>query len=385
MLGPELQGEWSLYISGFTLGTIALGFGLSPAIHHYVAAGKIEKKTLVSQLFFFVILVTVIFFLVLLMIQGRQLEKVFLPQAGNKILLLIGLGFSLMLIIFNELMASILLAESQFTRKAKIIGFSSIILLGVYTVLYFFIPHESLSHFQYLIVFNLIVLFGQSFFLVFYVLKQDEYTLSYRFLDKKLFALLISFALLAYTANFVQFLNYKMDVWFINAYVLDESKLGIYTVAVSLAQLIWLVPIAFHTVIFTEVSQNKDINPKGKIRIWSFWVLLFAFAAAFVGYFISYLLVPLFLGEKYLYIIKVLPLILPGIVLFAPSILWSAYLAGINRIDVNLKASLIGFCVALLGDFLIIREHGILGAAIVTSFSYTITSLTTYIYFNKLN
>ncbi len=384
MLGPEVQGEWTIYVNAFAFGTIALGFGLQPAITHYIAAGKLNKKTLLSQLFLFVLGVSLLFGFIVLIINSLDIGEIFLPKFGNVQYVLLGLFFHFMLFILNQLFSAVLLAEKQFALTARISGFSAFVLLLIYSVLYYFIAATQFEYFHYFIIFNLLVLLGQAWVNVYSVLKQNGYSLSFKWLDKKLFSLLLSFALLAYATNFVQFLSYKMDIWFINAFEDKQAKLGIYAVAVSLGQLIWLVPSAFHSIIFTQISERTSGEQKKQIVGWAKKIFLFAIVCAIIGYVLAYNFITVFFGIKYQYVIEIFPYLLPGIVIFSPSILLCAYVAGVNRIDINLKASLIGFGIALVGGFLVIPTYSVIGAAAVSTIAYASTTIYVYFQFNKL-
>ncbi len=383
MLGPEVQGEWTLYINAFTFGLIAFGIGLPPAINHYLAANKIDRKFLLGQLFTFSVFVTIMFFLVLFLLEIIGLGSVFLPQIGSPYFVLFGLAAHLLLLVFNQLLAAVLLADRRFVTAARISAFAALGLLLLYAILYLLDWQLAQRYFLFFIIANLIILLLQMVFYARSILKDERYSLVLNVFRMKTIRLLISFALLAYITNFLQFLNYKMDIWFINAYVYDDAKLGIYAIAVSLSQLIWLVPNAFHAVIFTDVSADTSQDQKHKVEDWARKMLFVAVGCGLIGYLLATWLVPYLFGIRYTYIISVIPYLLPGIILFAPTILLSAFLAGRNRVDLNLKASAIGFILALVGNCCLIPSYGIIGAACATSISYSFSSIYTYYCFLK--
>lgn len=385
MLGPKMQGEWTLYVSAFTLGSIALSFGLPPALNHYLAAKKIEKKLLISQFFVFTLSITLFFIALLFIVKSSSLKSVFLPNIGNLNSVLLGLSLHLFFLIFNQLIVSALLANKLFAQTARIAVYGAISLFGLYAILYFLDQNTVQEYFYFLVGINLFVLLGQSILYLKEILKDRLYTLKFSFVNMNLAKLLLGFALLAYVTNFLQFLNYKMDIWFIRSFVEQETHLGMYAIAVSLGQLIWLIPNAFHTVIFTTISDNKNlVESKAKIFKWSKYIFILAVILAFVGYLLSIWLIPVLFGADYSYITSIFPYLLPGIVCFAPTILWSAYLAGKGRIDINFKASLIGFVAALIFNVLFIPTYGVVGAAAATSVSYFVSGIYAYYQFGKI-
>lgn len=379
MLGPDLQGEWYLYINAFTFGTVALGLGLSPAINHYLAAGKLNRKFLLGQLFFFAVVMGLLFFCILFLLNQHDLGSITLPELEKRNIILFGLGVHFLVLIFNQLLSSVLLAEGRFAQAAFITGLGAAALLVLYALLYFGLDGLPEAYFLWFIIANVFVLLIQCAFYLRGIYRIGGYQLNIRFFSKTTLFLLVSFAGWAYLANFVQFFNYKMDLWFIKAYETNASRLGIYGLAASLAQLIWLIPNAFHSVIFTNVSASKTLDYRRKVGAWSKKIFVLALGLAFVGYLLSYYLVPLLFGAVYQDVIEVFPFLLPGIVVFAPTMLVSGYFAGINRIDLNFKSSLIGFIICLVLNYLLVPVYSIYGAALASSVSYICSAA--YLYF----
>lgn len=384
MLGPELQGEWVLYISGFTLGTLALGFGLPPAINHFLAAGKLKKSVLIGQLFVFCLFVGLVFLLLAYVASYTKIGNIMLPDAVPFYFLILGLSGHFFLLLFNQLLGAVLLAERWFQTAALINIVGAIALLGGYSFMYWQAA-SAVQYFGWFIIFNLVVLGAECFLFLKKIVQSKEYGFQLTFFSKPVVVMFFSFAAWAYVTNFLQFLNYKMDVWFIEAYQKEPGQLGIYGVAVSLSQLIWLLPNAFHAVIFTDVSGGNAAIKINRIKNWSVKIFFLAISLALLGYILSFWLVPVFFSEAYIEVIEIFPYLLPGIVMFAPTILLSAYFAGINRVDINFKSSGLGFVICLILNYTLIPTFGIVGAAVASSGSYAISAGYLVYHFRRQN
>lgn len=268
---------------------------------------------------------------------------------------------------------------------ARINAITAIVLLALYGLLYFVFKTESLFTFTLFILLNLAILLCQLLLYLKSIFKIEEYTFcAFRLPTFKGNQALLIFASWVYLTNLLQFLNYKMDIWFINAYEVNQENLGVYVVSVSLVQLLWLVPNAFHSVVFSEVSSNANSTLINKIGLWTKRIFILSVILAVIGYFLSFTLVPLLFGEKYRGILEVIPYLLPGVILFSLTFLWSAYFAGIRRVDLNFRASFLGFIVCFALNFFLIPYYGIIGAAISTSFSYGCTALYLYWLYQRL-
>ena len=263
MLGPDIQGEWYLYINAFTFGTIALGLGLPPAINHFLAAGKLLKEDLLGQLLLFALGAGLLFFIFIFGLHASPWGVFILPQTPSQQLVFVGLGLHFTLLLLNQLLASVLLAEKKYIKSAGVASIGAVLLLLSYAAFHFLFSNEPTTYFLWLVAANLSVLMVQGLIYIKSLYTLNGYRFHLRFFSRSSFLLLLGFAAWAYITNFVQFFSYKMDLWFISAYESDSARLGVYGVTASLAQLIWLIPSAFHSVIFTDVS---GANQKGTVR-----------------------------------------------------------------------------------------------------------------------
>ena len=69
----------------------------------------------------------------------------------------------------------------------------------------------------------------------------------------------LAFALPCYAANTAQFLNYKLDV-FVVGFFAGTTSVGRYTLAVSLAQLLWLMSNSVASVLLPKVAASTDVG-----------------------------------------------------------------------------------------------------------------------------
>ena len=67
----------------------------------------------------------------------------------------------------------------------------------------------------------------------------------------------IRFAAPAYAANVLQYLNYRLDL-FLVAYFRDLRQVGLYALAATLTQLVWLISGAVATAVFARVGAAAD-------------------------------------------------------------------------------------------------------------------------------
>jgi O-antigen/teichoic acid export membrane protein len=188
---------------------------------------------------------------------------------------------------------------------------------------------------------------------------------------------IVTYSLPLYVGNLIQFLNYRVDVFFLNSY-LSVASVGLYTVAVSLAQVLWLVPNALATVVMREVAEVTDgrvpLARTAEVNRFCLWtsalggLVVFAVAAATVR---------TVLGAEFVASLHPLGVLLPGVVLFCPTIILSAYLNGIQKQMYTTWVAGAALVVTIVLNVILIPVIGISGAALASTASYSLSSIVT--------
>jgi O-antigen/teichoic acid export membrane protein len=160
-----------------------------------------------------------------------------------------------------------------------------------------------------------------------------------------------------------------MDLWFVDYYH-GKSDTGVYSLAVTLAQLVWILPNAIASVLYSYMassSQEDALLYLNKYVRISFYASLLISVTAFVFF---YFTVPLIYGQGFVKSTIMIGILLLGIVPFSIPILAGSLFAGIHKVKYNFFASSIGFVVCLILDIVLIPRYGALGACYATVLSY---------------
>ena len=191
-------------------------------------------------------------------------------------------------------------------------------------------------------------------------------------------------ALPCYAANVAQFLNYKLDV-FVVGFFAGTASVGRYTLAVSLAQLLWLMSNSVASVLLPKVAASTaGSDDRGSVGHTARVTRLSLWATAFCGLALGVLgtqVIPLVYGEPFRPSVAALIWLLPGIVVFSVTNVLSAYIAGIGKPRLNLLVSGISLVVTITLDLALIPKFNIVGAAIASTVSYTLSALLSLLFF----
>jgi O-antigen/teichoic acid export membrane protein len=170
--------------------------------------------------------------------------------------------------------------------------------------------------------------------------------------------------------NISQMINYRFS-FFILQKLKGKAELGIYSIAISLAESIWIFTISITTYQFSKLVNTN--NKKEQIRI-----TLLSLNLSFFGTIIMLgvlLLLPqnlfdLLFGNGVKSIKFILLALALGILELSYFTIINHYFTGIGKNKINIYASLIGNVITIIGCYLLIPYLGAVGAGIIASISY---------------
>ncbi len=181
----------------------------------------------------------------------------------------------------------------------------------------------------------------------------------------------LKLGLFSQAANIFQLGNYRLSYYFLEAYV-NTATVGVYSLAVNLAEVLWLPARSMATVLYAKVSNQPELdqeNIKTTLSLTRYSVLITSF-----GVLVLCMIPDSFhqwvFGEGFQGIQKTIWWLSPGIMALALSNNLSHYLNGQGKILQNTYASGLGLLATILGCTLLIPRFGLVGAAQTASLSY---------------
>lgn len=186
---------------------------------------------------------------------------------------------------------------------------------------------------------------------------------------------LVAYGMLYALAFLVTRLNHKIDILILKR-MSDISEVGFYSLAASVAETIWQVPIAVGVVLMSRSANQKDERVAtsevcSSLRISLLLVLL----AAATLYLVAPLLVTLLFGERYAESIPIIRTILPGILFFVILKIINSQFVGTGKPQLTLIALLPSLLINVVLNIVFIPSYGGIGAAWATNISYFSASL----------
>jgi O-antigen/teichoic acid export membrane protein len=209
-----------------------------------------------------------------------------------------------------------------------------------------------------------------------------EWSLSSGRISPPLFSEGLSIGLRAIASNFPSLLMLRSDIFLVQRF-LGPAPVGIYTVAVNVAEMILIVGSALNTIAFAKAASEQS-SEASVIRSAKFSLLVSLGFWLFLGV-TSWAIFPLAYGAEFQ------PAVMPCLVVMAGVCAWAfatplaGYIVGKSGYPrAFVIATWAGFIVNLLLNLLLINRYGIGGAALATALAYTLTAAITLRIFAKM-
>lgn len=356
-LGVELRGEYTAITNWASLMQLFLNLGIGsayPAIkRRYPENSKIIFSTLT--------VITAAIYLVIFLVAGAFVDT------DTKFVLMIAYISTIQnLIIFISIVEDV--------RKKNKVNIATTAIHTVVLILIFVLFKHNLYAILCAVILDNVIL------IIVLVVVNRIWEVRINEINKALLSEVFRIALPAMLMNVLMYLNYHADVLFLSEMTDDYYSVGLYGTAVTLANMLWIIPDAFKDILYNRAAQ-KD-NPKEIIvaivtNIFICVLVLVAFA---------------FIGEWFLGFVygtdfqAAYPLVLLLFVGTFPMVLYKlihpVYIAnGKTKIVVSLLA--VAVVVNIAGNMLLIPLYKGVGAAVASVVSYMICGIAFYIYFAR--
>jgi O-antigen/teichoic acid export membrane protein len=201
----------------------------------------------------------------------------------------------------------------------------------------------------------------------------------------------VRFGLQSWGANLLQQVNYRFDVLILGGFA-TASAVGVYSVALTLTSVAWVLPQSLQMVLFPRTASLAEAAASGELsgvesdeavaRAIRHGVLLTLPS----GLAVAVLLlvgVPLLYGSKFHETIPLGFALLPGVLLLGISKVVGSAIIGRGRPQYALYAAAISVPLTLALYFALIPPFGAWGAAIGSSLSYTCGALLGLVFFRR--
>lgn len=180
---------------------------------------------------------------------------------------------------------------------------------------------------------------------------------------------LLGYGMRLYPASITGFLNYRLDVYLLGWLLGDAVQIGLYSMAVSLAELIFFIPDSVATVFFPRIAASERLSADQMTPLVCRFTVLLTVAASLALIPAAYIAVRVIL-PAFVNCLPAFLVILPGVVALSVSKILSSYVSGLGLPLPVAVASGVALVVNVVANVILIPIAGIVGASAASLISY---------------
>jgi len=354
-LGPDGQGYIAYLILIFNLlGTFG-HFGIVSAVTYFQKRSDYERSIIYSSNFNYMILICLALSALIIFLRYTGIFLSGYP------ILLVGGGLLLM-------------SSTMLTNHAQswLIGDEEIIRNNNTGLIVFFLKSGAI-----VLLWILGILAIGNYFWITVIAMLLWYLLLQRNIKEKLQAVVsttvlkaeLSYGLIGWLAALFAYLHYRADQVMIK-HLIGDAELGVYTIAVLIAELLFLLPLSINTAL-TGRLYNLEGEETGKALLYrtirtGFWI---CFCLMLIGLAGS-LLIPAVYGKSYSGAVAVTMILLPGVLFASIPKLASPWFFSSGRPGIPMRITMVTLLVNIVLNYFFIPIYGIRGAAVASTISY---------------
>ncbi|MBI4722610.1 MAG: flippase [Candidatus Stahlbacteria bacterium] len=375
-LGPEGKGIYSLAILMPTLLILFTQLGIGPASVFYIGRKEYPIKEIFGANIIFSIIISIIATGIGLIISLFFAEKLF-PGVNREYLV-----FALLLIplqLFFTFVINILLGLQEIKKYNLIHIIRSTIYLLLIAIFLLWLK----SGIKAAIIAGLLSFFFGCIIL-FICTKKKTDGLSFS-IKRNLSKNFIAYGSKSYFGNIATFLHLRIDIWMVNIF-LNPTAVGFYSVAVGLAEEIWLVSQSASIVLFPKVSSEDNAK-----RLKEFTplvcrnILFITFLGALVLFLLGHWLILLFYSKNFLNAVIPFQILLIGTVAISGSRILMSDFAGRGKPIINTYIGIISLVLNVILNIFLIPALDISGASLASAISYFFLFILSTIIYSRIS
>ena len=180
----------------------------------------------------------------------------------------------------------------------------------------------------------------------------------------------------AHLSNILTFVNYRADIFLINL-LISPVFAGIYVISVAMSEKLWLISQVVSTVILPklcELHAEEEVRRQLTPLIARWMLVLVTIAACFFAI-LGPSMIKFLFGNEYLGAAVPFLFLLPGIVLASITKVLANDIAARGRPELNMYTSFVVIIINIVGNLYFIPLWGLFGAAIATTFAYSVQAV----------
>ena len=383
ILGAEGRGENAIFTNATSFAVLFFGFSINSTIPYFINSGKAKAEELLTTIIIFSLGSAVLVFGTLSLLENfGKLNLVLSGSIQSVQYKLIFTGIYICSLL-SGILSTYLLTFKKFKEVSMYMVIFQVLPLSIYLLLYFnILPYNRNNPFSSIVNITAIVSLLSVISILLLFLKIVPIRPSKKVIPGGLIKHFLFFSSMAYVGNVATFLNYKLDFWVVDAYC-GKSQLGIYSLAAQLSQLLWILPSAISSVLYSYASrcnETEAIQYTIRLKKIAFYSTILI---AIFGLLSSYFFIPILYGREFTESFNLMMIFIIGVIPFSIPIVNASLFAARGNFRTSFVISVVIFVMSSIIYFILIPRWGLVGGAIASAMVYLIASIMSEIWFCK--
>jgi len=367
LLGPTGRGELYLVIQIASLGSLFLSCGLGSSYQYHLSKKIFDRATIIShmliQLLMTAILVSVLY------LYGTELFSFMTGSSISKTTQLLA-SIAIILNVIILLVTYVLMSMPEGIKFNSVFGVMASLVNLTALILFIWLLDLGVKGAILAYLSSLLIRFLP---VIPKVMSGVWKNLSFSWLQpsNKLF----TYGFSAFLSNMMVSSVFRVDVFILSS-LAGVSAVGIYSVAVAFAEMALMVPNALGTSLFTHLPAASREDKNAIIQRSSRIIIFIAIVVGLVLMAVSYPLIVMLMGKRFIGSVEPLCLLVPGLVAMSVNYVYANFYCADGNPLVSAACFAVGLVANVVLNYLLIPVLNINGAAIASTISYAVISAT---------
>lgn len=224
-----------------------------------------------------------------------------------------------------------------------------------------------------------------SLFTIFYGLSLvvKDVTFNLKYCQLSVAKAIVTKGVLFALALFIIQINYRIDVFLLKSMV-PMDDIGVYSVGVSLSEVLWQIPSAIAVVILARTATSNSDSQKYRVAQALRVSLITMTVISLIAVIVLNYLIPVIYGTDYSRSVVINRILMVGTVIFTFYKILNSRIAGQGKPLITLLLFIPCLLVKVMLNLWLVPIYGIIGAAWASNISYLLASLLILIAFCKI-
>lgn len=372
VLGPEGKGLYAIFYANAALFITLFGFTVSNSIIYFIGSKKISEDSLRSIILIILTFTVVTSIISIFVLFNTRFIDLFLPDYKASISLIILFLITILITQINSSFTAYFQGLKHFKIVNQILILNGFYSLIIFAGLYFInrLGYYEIGLYE-IVLASLIILVLNTFHWFYYYSRQENVSFKFNRHIKNDFYKFIKFTGLNHIANVLFFLNQRLILWFI-AFYLDNWDLGIFSLGIGLAQLVYYFSNPLSLILESFLSSENGEKQSATFSIFSRMQFSIVLLACILASSLSQYILPWLYGSDFRQSATILNIVVFGILLSSQSVILSSLFLATNRLKYNVIPAIVGVVTTVISAPILIQKYGIIGAAYSQLLTYII-------------